>query len=208
MKYLYIFFTLLFLSSCSSIGYHNFRGSGTRLVKVDKKPVSQPQVTAQNPVRAETPQPPSEAPAEKQVIAAASSEKEEQAEASVQTTMQPEYAPVQKEKSFLDKISPSDTIVETDLAVQSAIKAEKMGKSSATLGIIGIILTVVPFTTIAGLVLSIIAFNKGRAALRSRYITPEGLRKARVGVILSSISIGLYALVILAVAITIIVLLV
>lgn len=91
-----------------------------------------------------------------------------------------------------------DTLESVDEeALDIAFAAEKHGRTSRTLGIIGLILTLTYLFALVGLVLSIIALIKGVKSLKARYNTPDGVRMARAGVITSSIVIGLYVLFIL-----------
>lgn len=78
-----------------------------------------------------------------------------------------------------------------------AIDAEERGKKSRNLGIAGLILSFVPFLGLVGLIFSIISLSNGIKGLRSRYITEDGLRWAKTGVVLSSISLGLRVLAII-----------
>ena len=78
--------------------------------------------------------------------------------------------------------------------VDEALKAERKGKFSQNFGIAGLILTITLIFGFVGLVLSIIGLTNGINSLKANYNTPEGLRMARTGVILSSIVVGLYAI--------------
>lgn len=78
--------------------------------------------------------------------------------------------------------------------VDEALKAERKGKYSQNFGIAGLILTITLIFGFVGLVLSIIGLTNGINSLKANYNTPEGLRMARTGVILSSIVVGLYAI--------------
>jgi hypothetical protein len=78
-----------------------------------------------------------------------------------------------------------------------AYEAEFQGKRSRDLSITGLLLSFLPFVGLAGLILSIIGLSKGIKALNARYITEDGLRWAKTGVIISSISIGLRVLAII-----------
>lgn len=91
-------------------------------------------------------------------------------------------------------------------AIKEAFDAEQKGKSSQNFGIAGLILTFTFIFGFIGLVLSIIGLINGVKSLKAKYNTPEGLKMARTGVILSSIVIGLYAIAVL-ILITFIVLL-
>jgi len=79
--------------------------------------------------------------------------------------------------------------------VDEALKAEKKGKLSRNFGLAGLILQILPYIgSLIGLILSIVALSAGIQSLKAKYNTPEGLKMARTGVILSSIVVGLYAL--------------
>lgn len=78
--------------------------------------------------------------------------------------------------------------------VDEALEAEKKGKLSQNFGIAGLILTFTFIFGFVGLVLSIIGLTNGIKSLKAKYNTPEGLKMARTGVILSSVVIGLYAM--------------
>jgi hypothetical protein len=78
--------------------------------------------------------------------------------------------------------------------VDEALEAEKKGKLSQDFGIAGLILTFTFIFGFVGLVLSIIGLTNGIKSLKAKYNTPEGLKMARTGVILSSVVIGLYAM--------------
>jgi TolA-binding protein len=80
-------------------------------------------------------------------------------------------------------------------AVDEALDAEKKGKLSHIFGIAGLILQLIPLIgSLIGLIFSLIALSAGIQSLKAKYNTPEGLKMARTGVILSSIVVGLYAL--------------
>ena len=83
----------------------------------------------------------------------------------------------------------------SDAMVDEALYAEKVGEKSKNLGIAGLFLQIVPFLGIVGLILAAIGLGKGLQSLRADYNTSEGIDKARMGVIFSSIAIGLYILV-------------
>ncbi len=87
--------------------------------------------------------------------------------------------------------------------VDEALDAENEGKKSRNLGIAGFILQFIPFLGIIGLILAVVALNKGIKSLKANYNTPRGINMARVGVIFSSISIALYILRILIVVLLI-----
>jgi hypothetical protein len=96
----------------------------------------------------------------------------------------------QKPKSQLDEENPE---VIKDLALE----AEEKGRTSRNLGIAGFILSFIPIIWLLGLIFSIISFVNGIKALKSKYITEDGLRWAKTGVIFSSISLFLSLLVII-----------
>jgi hypothetical protein len=96
----------------------------------------------------------------------------------------------QKPKSQLDEENPE---VIKDLALE----AEEKGRTSRNLGIAGFILSFIPIIGLLGLIFSIISFVNGIKALKSKYITEDGLRWAKTGVIFSSISLFLRLLVII-----------
>lgn len=83
--------------------------------------------------------------------------------------------------------------------VDKAMEAEELGRKSRNFGIAGIILQITSIFAIVGLVLSIIGLIKGIKSLRADYNTPRGVKMARTGVILSSITIALYLLLIVIV---------
>ena len=91
--------------------------------------------------------------------------------------------------------------------VDEALEAEKKGKYSQNFGIAGLILTITFIFGFVGLVLSIIGLTNGIKSLKANYNTPEGLRMARTGVILSSIVVGLNAIAVIIVVTAIILLL-
>ena len=91
--------------------------------------------------------------------------------------------------------------------VDEALKAEKKGKYSQNFGIAGLILTITLIFGFVGLVLSIIGLTNGIKSLKAKYNTPEGLKMARTGVILSSIVVGLNAIAVIIVVTAIILLL-
>jgi hypothetical protein len=84
-----------------------------------------------------------------------------------------------------------------------AYEAEFQGKKSRDLSITGLLLSFLPFVGLVGLILSIIALAKGIKALNARYITEDGLRWAKTGVVISSISIGLRVLAIILILVLI-----
>lgn len=98
-----------------------------------------------------------------------------------------------------DSIKPVDQIM-----VNEAFDAEEKGKKSRNFGIAGLILQVTYIFGVVGLVLSIIGLIKGIQSLRADYNTPKGVKMARTGVILSSITIGIYFLSIIALLLLII----
>ncbi len=91
--------------------------------------------------------------------------------------------------------------------VDEALEAEKKGKYSQNFGIAGLILTITFIFGFVGLVLSIIGLTNGIKSLKAKYNTPEGLKMARTGVILSSIVVGLNAIAVIIVVTAIILLL-
>jgi hypothetical protein len=93
-----------------------------------------------------------------------------------------------------DSIKPVDQMM-----VNEAFDAEEKGKKSRNFGIAGLILQITSIFAIVGLVLSIIGLIKGIQSLRADYNTPRGVKMARTGVILSSITIALYLLLIVIV---------
>jgi hypothetical protein len=97
---------------------------------------------------------------------------------------------IQKPKSQLDEENPE---VIKDLALE----AEEKGRTSRNLGIAGFILSFIPIIGLLGLIFSIISFVNGIKALKSKYITEDGLRWAKTGVIFSSISLFLRLLLII-----------
>ena len=93
----------------------------------------------------------------------------------------------QKPKSQLDEENP-------EAIKYLAIEAEERGRKSRNLGIAGFVLSFIPFLGIVGLIFSIISLSNGIKGLKSRYITEDGLRWARTGVVFSSLSLGLRVL--------------
>ncbi len=91
--------------------------------------------------------------------------------------------------------------------VDEALEAEKKGKYSQNFGIAGLVLTITFIFGFVGLVLSIIGLTNGIKSLKAKYNTPEGLKMARTGVILSSIVVGLNAIAVIIVVTAIILLL-
>ena len=91
--------------------------------------------------------------------------------------------------------------------VDEALEAEKKGNYSQNFGIAGLILTITFIFGFVGLVLSIIGLTNGIKSLKAKYNTPEGLKMARTGVILSSIVVGLNAIAVIIVVTAIILLL-
>lgn len=91
--------------------------------------------------------------------------------------------------------------------VDEALEAEKKGKYSQNFGIAGLILTITFIFGFVGLVLSIIGLTNGIKSLKAKYNTPEGLKMARTGVILSSIVVGLNAIAVIIVVTAIVLLL-
>ncbi len=85
-----------------------------------------------------------------------------------------------------------------------AQESEEKGRKSRNFGVAGLILQITYIFGVVGLVLSIIGLIKGIQSLRADYNTPKGVKMARTGVILSSITIGIYLLSIIAILILII----
>lgn len=117
-----------------------------------------------------------------------------------------ETLPEPEEMTIL--VKEEDSVVEVSAdAMQIALDAEHDGKVSRTLGIIGLVATVIYIFAFVGLIVSIIGLTKGIKSLKADYNTPEGVRMARTGVVTSSIVIGLNVLAILLVALLILALL-
>lgn len=103
-------------------------------------------------------------------------------------------AEIKKTKEVEDSVAVTTTDPEI---VRQALKAESKGRTSRTLAIISLALTIFPFFFAGALVCLIIAIIKGMSSLKARYNTPEGLKMARTGVIISFIVLALYILALL-----------
>ena len=110
-----------------------------------------------------------------------------------------------KEITDFDWIPIQDKVVENDDSIKKqqeilkqALKAEREGLKSNIFGVIGAVLSITPMF-VGGLVFSIIALKQSRRALNAEYITPNGLRRAKIGMVFSIIGIVLASLVILTI---------
>jgi hypothetical protein len=179
------FFLLLFvLNSCQTTNSSSLFSKRIKTVRVgDFK--NEQVVSKQNKV----------IPVNSQEIFSASSDEVESVNANlVKTTLSTEKSEQAIYTETFSQTTPNqdDSSDFEDREIKAlAYEAEFNGKRSRDLSITGLLLSFIPFVGLAGLILSIIALAKGIKALNARYITEDGLRWAKTGVIISGISIGL-----------------
>lgn len=107
---------------------------------------------------------------------------------------------VEKDNSWIpyqDKVVENeDSLRRQDEILAQVVKTEREAKKSTVFGIIGTVLSITP-AFIVGFFFSISALKKSTSALRERYITPKGLKHARIGLIFSIIGLVLSSILIL-----------
>lgn len=204
MKYLIPVLLIMTLFSCGTLNQ-----SGWKLVKVDSKPKELAKSNAEmpsevedkTPVVLEKTEPATHIEASSEIASLVESEKSSQTkESKITTKKSPKKKPNNGENE--DEVDPNQ-----QNKVDAALNAEKIGNKSLLFGIINIVAFLFPIIPFLGLIMSILAITKGRKALEERYITENGLKAARAGLILGYVGLGLRILMLVGFIILIMILL-